>query len=214
LESVDRVDSDMRWCHLMQCYVDSGGHASARRLAFPPGGSACLERGPFLLGQVECLLGACWTLAPTPVCRPAPMREHPRAGSVAAPSPPCFPKDITHQRRIGITKGNPAPRKPDTRSPRATTPLAPQFVRRLVRPRLLRILLTVPIFLYRWGRSPMWVLRNKFRTAWLHLSSASRSPTRYFCFPFFVAPLTLAHIAACWSLEIAADLWLLLAPYL
>jgi len=49
---------------------------------------------------------------------------------------------------------------------------------------------------------PTWVLRKKSRAAGLHLSSASRSPMRHFCFPFFVVSLTLAHNAACWSFHL------------
>ena len=73
---------------------------------------------------------------------------------------------------------------------------------RLVRLRLLRFILTVPIFLHRGAILPTWVLRKKSRTVGLHLSSASRSPTRHFCFPYFVASLALARIAACWSFHL------------
>jgi len=39
-----------------------------------------------------------------------------------------------------------------------------------------------------WAVLPTWVLRKKARAAGLHLSSASRSPTRHFYFPFIFDP--------------------------
>jgi len=127
-----------------------------------------------------------------------------RSGSMAAPSPPLksHPKG---------KEAEPAPRKlqmkpiPEARG--SLLRLLLHFVRRLARHRLLRFVLTVPIFLHRWGRSPIptWILRKKSRTAGgLNLSFTSRSPTRYFCFPFFVAssptsrPVDLSTCNSAW----------------
>jgi len=69
------------------------------------------------------------------------------------------------------------------------------------RPLLLRFI-AVPVFLHRRRRFPDVVDRKKSSTAGLHLSSAKRSPTRHFCFPLFVASLTLAQSLACWSFHL------------
>jgi len=118
------------------------------------------------------------------------MQEHPRAGSVAAPSPLPFPKKYkTHQ-------GNYKGRKPIPHHGN-TIPGGRRSLLRLllhsVRLRLLRSIL--PCFPWIPLRSltvqfssaggavlPTWMLR-KPKTARLHLSSASRQPTRHFCFP-------------------------------
>ena len=83
---------------------------------------------------------------PTLVCRPAPVREAPKGGlGGSAPDPP-LPAQI---RRTEI-----APRKlqkkPDTRSPRVTTPLAPPL--RPPPPPPLHP--HCPNYLHRWSRSP------------------------------------------------------------
>ena len=102
------------------------------------------------------------------------------------------PRKLHKEREV-----EPAPRKLqmklDTRSPWVTTPLAPPLRPPPPHP-------PHPPHPHCPNFPPPvepWVLRKKSRTAGLHLSSASRSPTRHFCFPFFVTSLALAHTAAC-----------------